>query len=214
MSPLASLIAAGALLAAGEGLAEPLPSIPVCSPIHCDVSAASTPERLARLQTALGRLHAIDPSLADEALKVKVVLFPQSDVLLGFFDALNGIVAAREDGEECELVSTLGHELTHARRLGVGPDSAMVKFRQPTAEEFAAFMLEEEGRAHIAQVKIARAMKCADELPAADRGFAARIEGKTDAEAMEIFLGLTEFTDTYRAAYTAQFERANEATGR
>lgn len=214
MSPLASIFAAGILLAAGEGLAEPLPSSPVCSPIQCDVSAASTPEHLARLQTALGRLHAINPSLAEEASKIQVVLFPQYGVLGGFFDPLNGIVAAREEGGECETVSTLAHELTHARRLGVGPHSLMVSPRQKTAGEYVAFMLVEEAHAHLAQVKAARAMNCADDLPGPDRGFAARIEGKTDAEALEIFLGLTEFTDIYRTEYTAQFERKRTAVGR
>jgi hypothetical protein len=108
----------------------------------------------------------------------------------------------------------LAHELTHARRLGVGPRSLMVSPVQATAEEYAAFMLAEERHAHIAQVKIARAMNCADELPGPERGFAARIEGKADAEAMEIFLGLAEFTDTYRAEYTAQFERKKAQVSR
>jgi hypothetical protein len=98
MSPLAALLVASLSLAAYPAAADTLPPLSACSPVHCDVSAASTPEHTARLQTALGRLQALNPFLAKETSKVQVVLFPQYGILGGFFDPLHGIVAAREEG--------------------------------------------------------------------------------------------------------------------
>ena len=199
MPPLLSL-AFSATLAASS------PS-PACTPDFCDPEAHSTPARVARLETALGRLHAIHPSLADQSSKVHLVLVPQVGPLGGFFDPEHRIVAVREEADECEVVVTLGHELTHVRRLGVGPDSAAVAPRQKTAEEFVDFMLVEEGWAFIAEIRTAEAMGCADDLPSSLRGLAARFAGHSDEEAMAIFLGVAEFVEPYRTAYKERFER-------
>jgi len=184
-----------------------------------------TPELGARLDRALNVLLSTDPSLREPASKVEIVFVRNNRVIDSYFDAEAGVVGVNSEANECTLASFLGHELTHVRRLGVGPGSAMVAPRQKTAAEYASFMVDEEAEAFLVQVKVARRMRadpsgkvfaaapgapgsrCVDALPAPIVAFETRTWGKSDDEARSVFVQTYDFNESYRQSYILAFER-------
>lgn len=179
------------------------------APGPTDLSTYSDPSRIARTRQALDLLNAIDPRYSDTASQLRILLVPKS--LLGQTDGVYyaglRLVALNEAALPCPLAALLAHELTHARRVGIGEDALTVKPRQARKEDFAEFLLDEEAQAFKAQIAAAQALGCLAEQPPALVSLArAAGAAKDDAEWIGIFRRIYPFVALYRASYEADFE--------
>lgn len=171
---------------------------------------ALSSEQNARLSTALGLLASIDPSIERKAPKVRFAFFPHDGVLAGYFEPHRGIVGLDEGRSDCAMAAMLAHELTHAGRLGVGPESRMVRRTQEFAADYADYMIDEEAIAFLAQVRVAKALRCLDEFEPAVLAFEARTWGRPEDEARAIFRATYDFAPGYWSSYFMAF-MADEA---